>query len=236
MAPATVMREPAASTRVGLVAIRSAWSNVSTSRPSARPMSSAPRRQCMVFSNYVVMALALNKETLLTHQAKHHGIPVYAANLSASDHVLPVVPETQTHLAVDVLERTAGEIINGWLPDARTPNVGCSSYSTPLLLGTMAWQDGALPTITAAGSSRINIAPRNGRGSLKVHGIRCDIHRNFMVENASRGELIQLELRKFVGETYGERITIDFELYGLVSGDIHVLGFGVDLDRTHRAR
>lgn len=78
-----------------------------------------------MFSNYVVMALALDKETLLlAHQARHHGTPVYAANLSASDDYVPVVPEAQALLAMDVLERSAGDIINAHLRAAPNPGAG----------------------------------------------------------------------------------------------------------------
>jgi len=41
-----------------------------------------------------------------------------------------------------------------------------------------------------ATSSPIDIPPRNASGSLKVQRIWRDIDCNFMVENASRGELI----------------------------------------------
>lgn len=77
-----------------------------------------------MFSNCVVMALALNKETLLAHQATQHGTPVYAANLSVSDDYLPVVPEAQKHLAMDILERTAGDIINARLSAQPRPITG----------------------------------------------------------------------------------------------------------------
>ena len=69
-----------------------------------------------MLSNYVVVALAHNRKQVIGNQASYHGTPIYAANLSASDHVLPVVPEALTHTAMDILERTAGDIINARLP------------------------------------------------------------------------------------------------------------------------
>jgi hypothetical protein len=65
-----------------------------------------------MLSNYVVAALAQNQEQAIRNQAVYHRTPIYAANLSASDHVLPVVPEALTHLAMDILEQTAGDVIN----------------------------------------------------------------------------------------------------------------------------
>jgi hypothetical protein len=69
-----------------------------------------------MLSNYIVAALAQNQEQAIRHQALYHRTPIYAANLSASDHVLPVVPEALTHSAMDILERTAGDVINRHLP------------------------------------------------------------------------------------------------------------------------
>ena len=69
-----------------------------------------------MLSNHGVTALAQNHEQLIRQQALYHQTPIYAANLSASDHVLPVVPEPLTHLAMDVLEQTAGDVINRHLP------------------------------------------------------------------------------------------------------------------------
>jgi hypothetical protein len=68
-----------------------------------------------MFSNHTVVALARQREGLLKLQAVHHGAPVYAANLCATDHMTPVVPERDAHKAMDILEATRGEIINGHL-------------------------------------------------------------------------------------------------------------------------
>jgi hypothetical protein len=65
-----------------------------------------------MFSNHVIRAIAQNDERVLGYQASYHETPVHAANLSASDHVEPVVPERVTQLAMDILERTRGAIIN----------------------------------------------------------------------------------------------------------------------------
>jgi hypothetical protein len=65
-----------------------------------------------MFSNHVIRAIAQNDEHVLGYQASYHETPVHAANLSASDHVVPVVPEQVTHLAMDILEQTRGGIIN----------------------------------------------------------------------------------------------------------------------------
>jgi hypothetical protein len=69
-----------------------------------------------MFSNHLLKAIAQNQEQAIGCQAVYHGTPVYAANLAASDHVLPVLPEPLTHIAMDILERTGGDIINGRLP------------------------------------------------------------------------------------------------------------------------
>jgi hypothetical protein len=64
----------------------------------------------------MVAALAQDLEQAISHQARSHGTPIYAANLSASDHVSPVVPKAMTDRAMDILEETAGEVINRHLP------------------------------------------------------------------------------------------------------------------------
>jgi hypothetical protein len=71
-----------------------------------------------MFSNHAVMAIAEGREEVIYHQAVHHGSPVYAANLCASDHLSPVVPEAMAHAAMDRLERTAGEVVNRHLSEA----------------------------------------------------------------------------------------------------------------------
>jgi hypothetical protein len=71
-----------------------------------------------MFSNHVVTAIAQNDEQVLWYQASYHGTPVHAANLSASDHVRPAVPEGVTQLAMDILEQTRGGIINAKCPGA----------------------------------------------------------------------------------------------------------------------
>jgi hypothetical protein len=65
-----------------------------------------------MFSSWALKALAANDEEAIAHQAAHHETPIYAANLCASDHVLPVTSEAQAHAAIDVLERTAGGVVN----------------------------------------------------------------------------------------------------------------------------
>ena len=65
-----------------------------------------------------------------------------------------------------------------------------------------------------------------------------------MVENASGRELIQVEHRRYEGErgcgaaikSDGKRITVGYELDRLMRSDIHVLGFGVDRNRSHGTR
>lgn len=74
-----------------------------------------------MLSNFVVMAIARNVTDTLKLQATKHGMPIYAANLSASEHLVPVVPEAATHRAMDILEATQGGVINDWL-DPATPN------------------------------------------------------------------------------------------------------------------
>jgi hypothetical protein len=39
--------------------------------------------------------------------------------LSVSDDYVPVIPEAQKHLAMDILERTAGDVINARLSAAQ---------------------------------------------------------------------------------------------------------------------
>ena len=68
-----------------------------------------------MFSNHTVVAIAHGREGLLRLQAIHHQAPVYAANLCASDHMTPVVPERDAHQAMDILQATRGEVINGHL-------------------------------------------------------------------------------------------------------------------------
>lgn len=68
-----------------------------------------------MFSNHTVMALASGHAEVLHHQAVRHGTPVFAANLCASEHLTPPVPEPMAHAAIDRLEETAGEVINGQL-------------------------------------------------------------------------------------------------------------------------
>ena len=65
-----------------------------------------------MLSNHSVIALAQNNEWLMRHQAQYHQTPIYAANLCASDHLSPVVPEALTHLAMDMLEQSCGDVIN----------------------------------------------------------------------------------------------------------------------------
>ena len=73
--------------------------------------------QVGMFSHWIVMAIAQGRGRVLDHQATLHGSPIYAANLCASDHLDPPVPLDQAMQAMDVLERTRGEIINARLPD-----------------------------------------------------------------------------------------------------------------------
>ena len=75
-----------------------------------------------MFSNHVVAALARNQTQVLELQATCHGAPIHAANLCASDHLTPVVPEAMAHAAMDVLEQTAGDVINGRLAPAAADN------------------------------------------------------------------------------------------------------------------
>jgi hypothetical protein len=69
-----------------------------------------------MLSNHGVTALAQNHEQLIRQQALYHQTPIYAANLCASDHLSPAVPEALTHVAMDILEQTAGDVINRHLP------------------------------------------------------------------------------------------------------------------------
>jgi hypothetical protein len=71
-----------------------------------------------MFSNHALVALAQDNEALVRQQAVSHGTPVYAANLCASDHLSPVVPERLAHIAMDRLEKTAGDVVNGYLAKA----------------------------------------------------------------------------------------------------------------------
>ncbi|HEY5106494.1 MAG TPA: hypothetical protein VII73_06945 [Caulobacteraceae bacterium] len=71
-----------------------------------------------MFSNHAVLAVAQDQKQLLKAQAVHHGTPVHAANLCASDHLNPVVPEAEAHRAMDILETTRGRVINSWLDDS----------------------------------------------------------------------------------------------------------------------
>jgi hypothetical protein len=75
-----------------------------------------------MFSNHTVMAIGEDREEAIHLQAIHHGTPVYAANLCASDHLSPVVPETVAHTAIDRLERTAGDVVNGHLSATGEPS------------------------------------------------------------------------------------------------------------------
>jgi len=88
-------------------------------------------------------------------------------------------------------------------------------------------------------------APFNAFGSTRnIQWIRRDIDRNFVVENASRRELIQVEHRRYKGErgcgaaikSYGKRITVSYKLDGLMRSDIHILCLGVDRDRSDGTR
>jgi hypothetical protein len=72
-----------------------------------------------MFSNHVLAALAENRKRAIGNQAAYHGTPVYAANICASDNVSPMVPEAKAHLAMDVLERTHGDVVNGRLNGAK---------------------------------------------------------------------------------------------------------------------
>lgn len=70
-----------------------------------------------MFSNFVVMAIAKNVADTLKLQATRHGAPIHAANLSASEHLVPAVPEAAAHRAMDILAATRGGVINDWLLD-----------------------------------------------------------------------------------------------------------------------
>jgi hypothetical protein len=75
-----------------------------------------------MLSNFFIMALAEKRMDVVGLQATYHGAPIHAANICASDHLSPPVPEAKAHLAMDLLEQTAGDIINGRLPTlAATP-------------------------------------------------------------------------------------------------------------------
>jgi hypothetical protein len=69
-----------------------------------------------MLSNFVLMALAQKRTDVLGLQATYHRAPIHAANICASDHLSQPVPEATAHIAMDLLEQTAGDIINGHLP------------------------------------------------------------------------------------------------------------------------
>lgn len=64
-----------------------------------------------MFSQFVVHALATGREDILDMQARH-GTSVHAANLCASEHHAPQVPEATVMRAMDLLETTRGGVIN----------------------------------------------------------------------------------------------------------------------------
>jgi hypothetical protein len=68
-----------------------------------------------MFSNHVVRGLARNESAPLKLQARLHGSPVYAANICASENYRPPVTGVEAMAAVEVLERTGGDVINRWL-------------------------------------------------------------------------------------------------------------------------
>ncbi len=75
-----------------------------------------------MFSPLMVLATALDRKPLLRIQALMHGAPVHAANLCASP-AYPQAPSLeQTLSAMDRLEQSRGEVLNGWLErEAPTP-------------------------------------------------------------------------------------------------------------------
>ena len=68
-----------------------------------------------MLSNYVVMALATGGRRLLQQQARLHGEPIHASNLCASENYSPRVGGGEAMAAMDALQRSAGDVINGWL-------------------------------------------------------------------------------------------------------------------------
>jgi len=69
-----------------------------------------------MFSPAVVDALSRKRDPVLRAQARFHGAPVYAANLCAGPQYHPIAA-AGVLAAVDALERTRGEIVNGWLSE-----------------------------------------------------------------------------------------------------------------------
>jgi hypothetical protein len=69
-----------------------------------------------LFSSHAVIAIAEDNEEVIYSQAVRHRTPVHAANLCASEHLSPVVPEPLVHRAIDRLEQTAGDVLNRHLP------------------------------------------------------------------------------------------------------------------------
>lgn len=68
-----------------------------------------------MFSNEFLIALVEGDQAAIRLQALEHQTPVYAANICASDHLWPTVPEAQAHAAMDLLERTGGDVVNSYL-------------------------------------------------------------------------------------------------------------------------
>jgi hypothetical protein len=71
-----------------------------------------------MFSHPVVQALALGADEVLQFEARFHGTPVYAANLSASGPWAPALVEVRSQAAMDRLQASKGEVLNRWLTGA----------------------------------------------------------------------------------------------------------------------
>ena len=68
-----------------------------------------------MLSNYALASICRGDVEMLNHQARYHEAPIKAANLAASPHVSPVLPERYTLQAMDILEATRGGVINDHL-------------------------------------------------------------------------------------------------------------------------
>jgi hypothetical protein len=71
-----------------------------------------------MFSPWVLTAIARGDREAMAMQALRHGAPVHAANISASPHVEPNIPEAEARAAMDLLQATRGGVINDHLESA----------------------------------------------------------------------------------------------------------------------
>jgi hypothetical protein len=75
-----------------------------------------------MLSSHVVLALAEGATPAVRLQAVHHRVPIYAANICASAHILPPVSGDLALAAIDALVRTRGRVLNDHLLSATTPS------------------------------------------------------------------------------------------------------------------